>query len=736
MFMSESFATAAPETTTATPTNVLPVRSNDVEVDQSQLAGQRVMRSIGGGSPAVVPEKFTKISGELCRQMQRGYGNQYMGQVIQAKLTIGQPGDVYEQEADRVADAVAKMGEPIVSGVSTNINSIQPLRIQGMCKGCENEKEEKIHPKESFGQTPTVTPGLEDRLDKTRGGGEPLKQSARSYMEPRFGADFSNVRVHAGTEADALNQEIGAQAFTRQRDIYFGAGKYNPETRDGQRLLAHELTHVVQQSGTDKKSVGQNTENLNLSNISVISQPVQRSQATGILQRQSSDARMPANESYTAQVNCLVLQGLAPGGGMRSAGIITHEELTKGNQDCREKTGYKGDDIVPNEDENRQVLTGELVKPELVDELENCYVETLHQVDVKNLDTEQLAALNDALLWLLMLDRKPAQTHFSGLMEPSKTTDDNSNSRSISLSVGLTATMPLIERALVGAGALAAEGSAVAGGVLAGGGAVIGGSLILAAAAFGISYGIYKLLRYAHQDKQVYPDVLEQIKRTIEGVIKARSPQLQPIPIPSPDPTPSPETTSKPLPLSPSIPDPDQRRRRKCLYPTGLDENDPLYIMWFKPVDDSFYPRYIDIMDGQLDRHDPETTLPDGTPVGVNQEYWPSIGKIVRLTPQPRKGKQQEYKEDLAQWGYDWKKEKTEPDHIQDLQWDGPDAYGNLWPYEASTNRSAGSSQNNQQKISFCLTKDGPKYEERAIGKVKKMLYGRYFKIIGFRRHS
>jgi hypothetical protein len=68
-------------------------------------------------------------------------------------------------------------------------------------------------------------------------------------MEPRFGADFGGVRVHTGGEADQLNRQLNAQAFTHGQDIYMGAGKYDPASSDGKKLLAHELTHVVQQNG-------------------------------------------------------------------------------------------------------------------------------------------------------------------------------------------------------------------------------------------------------------------------------------------------------------------------------------------------------------------------------------------------------------------------------------------------------------------------------------------------------
>jgi hypothetical protein len=257
--MAESSSSAIPEAAKATSTANPPVQDSQItmemEGDRAEVMGDRMVRAIGGGSPETPPSQFTGVLRSssqvgMLRGLQRSYGNSYVGRVIQAKLTVGQPGDVYEQEADRVADTVMRMSEPTVSGVLTHSNSIQPMPIQRMCTECAKEEEEKIHPKKSPGQTPTVTPALEARLDGTRGGGEPLPDSVRSYMEPRFGAEFSGVRVHRGSEADALNRELGAQAFTWQRDIYFGAGRYSPETRDGQRLLAHELTHVVQQTGT------------------------------------------------------------------------------------------------------------------------------------------------------------------------------------------------------------------------------------------------------------------------------------------------------------------------------------------------------------------------------------------------------------------------------------------------------------------------------------------------------
>ncbi len=122
---------------------------------------------------------------------------------------------------------------------------------------------------------PQVQPDLESRLNASQGGGSLLSEEVRSFMEPRFGADFSQVRVHTGSEAVQMNQELGAQAFTHGSDVYFGAGK-SPGNNE---LMAHELTHVVQQTGgvQTKQVSEQTTVQLKFSasenNISAVSEP-------------------------------------------------------------------------------------------------------------------------------------------------------------------------------------------------------------------------------------------------------------------------------------------------------------------------------------------------------------------------------------------------------------------------------------------------------------------------------
>jgi hypothetical protein len=187
---------------------------------------------------------------------------------VQAKLTVGQPNDPYEQEADRVADQVMRMPDsqvmeepddsPLQAGTTPS--------IQRMCADCAAEEktvqrqpaleeEAPVQAKEQTGKTPQVSPGIESRLTARQGQGTPLPKATRNFMESRMGQDFSGVRIHSDGEAAQLNRELKAQAFTRGQDVFFGAGKYGPETGDGKRLLAHELTHVVQQRASTGPSI-------------------------------------------------------------------------------------------------------------------------------------------------------------------------------------------------------------------------------------------------------------------------------------------------------------------------------------------------------------------------------------------------------------------------------------------------------------------------------------------------
>ena len=155
----------------------------------------------------------------------------------QTKLAVSTPGDASEREADRVADQVMRMPE---------------AGVQRMCTECE---EEKVRAKAEDGMTPSLSNGFEGRFAALHGGGQPLPASERAFFEPRFDRDFGSVRLHSGPAADELARSVHARAFTLGSSIVLGSGQYAPGTGDGRRLMAHELTHVVQQGGGTNETV-------------------------------------------------------------------------------------------------------------------------------------------------------------------------------------------------------------------------------------------------------------------------------------------------------------------------------------------------------------------------------------------------------------------------------------------------------------------------------------------------
>jgi len=225
--------------------------------------------------------------------------------IIQTKLTIGQPNDKYEQEADAMADKVvhqlaapesltkketAVQAKPLAAGIT-------PL-IQTKCTACEQE--EKLQKKEEEdlvqespleqrkpifesnaekpddeknlqrkyaecekeddlmkqkkienNSTQTDSTSIESNLNSSKGNGSPLPEGIRAQIESSFDADFSNVRIHNDSSAVQMSKNLNAQAFTHDKDIYFNAGKYDANSTEGKHLLAHELTHVIQQNSDE-----------------------------------------------------------------------------------------------------------------------------------------------------------------------------------------------------------------------------------------------------------------------------------------------------------------------------------------------------------------------------------------------------------------------------------------------------------------------------------------------------
>jgi hypothetical protein len=162
---------------------------------------------------------------------------------IQTKLAISQPRDEYEQEADRISEHVMRMPEPRLQPACT---------CGGACPTCQTEPHapghERLHTKRvgsgdwGLAEVPTIV------HEVLRSPGRPLDLATRAFMEPRFGYDFSRVRVHTDENAETSARTLNAHAYTVGNDIVFGLGRFDSTAAEGRRLLAHELTHVVQQS--------------------------------------------------------------------------------------------------------------------------------------------------------------------------------------------------------------------------------------------------------------------------------------------------------------------------------------------------------------------------------------------------------------------------------------------------------------------------------------------------------
>ena len=274
-----------------------------------------------GGTPSVdsiateLSSMHTAQRASVLLALQRTHGNRYVQRVvtgIQAKLKVGQPGDVYEQEADRVAEQVMRMPEPRLQrraeeeeeeeeeeiqtkSLSHQITPLVQRQVEPeeeeeeiqtkpiseqktpLVQRQENEVEEEEEPiqtkliypehpilqrqkeepeeegtfqtKEIPSRTPEVAPNLEVRINAMRGGGQPMPESVRAFFEPRFGYDFSDAQIHTNAQATELAWAVNARAYTVGQDIFFGSGQYAPGTTEGKRLLAHELVHTIQQKG-------------------------------------------------------------------------------------------------------------------------------------------------------------------------------------------------------------------------------------------------------------------------------------------------------------------------------------------------------------------------------------------------------------------------------------------------------------------------------------------------------
>ena len=250
---------------------------------------------------------------------------------VQTKLTVSTPGDRFETEADRMADTVMTMPEPVLQrqadtereedekatteaeqiqtkSVAAQITSLvqrqsvneveeeadedtfQAQRVVQRQTATEDEEEETLQPKTGAGTPPVPTKDLQSLIHREQGQGQALPDATRGFFEPRFGHDFSQVRIHADPPAATAARQLHAQAFTRGSDVFFAPGRYQPHTPQGQHLLAHELTHVVQQQAAGPRIQRQATT------------PVAEEETAPLPETAAQAAAAPAAETETTSL--------------------------------------------------------------------------------------------------------------------------------------------------------------------------------------------------------------------------------------------------------------------------------------------------------------------------------------------------------------------------------------------------------------------------------------------------
>lgn len=284
--------------------------SDSIETLEQESTTSDLQRSLFAASP---PENPGDRTPQNSYNFSRISISDYIPAIVQSKLVVGAPGDPYEQEADRMADRVMAMSlpvqkqeetteeepeiqtkpietvqlpeteaevnlKPLIAAIQLQENAEEELKLKPLTgriqrqereengtvylkplankislKVQRNIKESNLISRKENGSF-TADDSVESRIKSTQGSGEPLPDETRDFMESRFGNDFSNVKIHTGSQAIQLSQELRAQAFTHGENIYFNSGKYEPHSAAGKKLLAHELTHTIQQTGSKIKT--------------------------------------------------------------------------------------------------------------------------------------------------------------------------------------------------------------------------------------------------------------------------------------------------------------------------------------------------------------------------------------------------------------------------------------------------------------------------------------------------
>jgi hypothetical protein len=716
---------------------------------------------------------------------------------LQAKLEVGSVDDPLERGADRVAWEITRDG----SAAPARCACGGVVDGSGGCAQCAQKRLSRM-PAGPATPVPQAVPASVHRA--LSGAGRPLDASTRAFFEPRLSADLGAVRIHDDATAASSARDVAARAYTVGREVVFGAGQFAPRTPEGRLLIAHELAHVVQQTGAAEAP------------------RLQRKPASGSLAEAADPIEEEEFPDYAWQL-------LITTGGWREApgpAVIRAVAAENGDVDLKGIAGpppftyrnfVRGGTIRPSYFSFRHPTRGIVLRA--FAELDGYHPR--RRPSPKELRSEaheysfyffapragSTRARYSFPMPLSSAAPAPAEEQrkgqpapervmpsaqpwnslpnmlvrwkYAGLLDPPAlpqgvrpipplpVTEQQAKQLKADLSVpvagyllgatatpaGTTGTALAGEVAVTGGDVLLAEGTG-AWTAAAGTGSwstaeVVGEAVGTAAeetagvelgAAGGVSAGALAagvtagavVLFYPSSLAPGWMDEISQITGTAysgpgefgwEG--KLDGPQTDYIKElwkgRSTDVAPRPRTQTEPDTEERR----DRRRRRRCS-PTGLSPDDPIPLVWYKPL--SLYPETIEIQ-GHSYRRDVPTRLPHGEPIGVSRQWWPPNREPFQLLPERRGQAAREFREILRDdYHFDWG--GLQADHVRDLQWSGPDSFRNLWPFDMRQNPSAGTRQNNSQVVGVCIGNRGP-YVTRSISDLKRAggFYGRWFTI-------
>jgi hypothetical protein len=205
---------------------------------------ERILASPGG---TALPRSFTGIPSFSRQEQSSPVSAAHAGLrfPLQCKLAIGAVNDPLESEADAMADRIMRMPAPSISPAKNS--PYTPPAVQRKCSECEEEEEKEKVQRKATAANPEIAAAPPIIHDVLSSPGQPLDLATRSFMESRFGQDFSGVRIHEDQKSAESACAVSAHAYASGNHVVFGAGQYRPHSSEGRRLIAHELSHVVQQ---------------------------------------------------------------------------------------------------------------------------------------------------------------------------------------------------------------------------------------------------------------------------------------------------------------------------------------------------------------------------------------------------------------------------------------------------------------------------------------------------------